>query len=191
MARQWEIPSSIPMRKTTGNSSPLAACSVIKVTWAGSSSTSSWSETSANSAKKSTIRSPESPRRHRNFHQTVTDKNSWMFSRRVFRTPTTNEAAMLPLYNPVVSRICSVNSVTVLSLTMACNFWIVVLQNRQWHPRATGNTLATSTFMAASSSDQPFSAQVRNLVSEPVPIPRLGSLITRSKLRVSAVCNQR
>ena len=53
-------PSSIPTRNTIGNSSPLAACSVISVTASTAPSSSSTSATSATSCRK-LARSAASP----------------------------------------------------------------------------------------------------------------------------------
>ena len=50
-----ENPSSKPIKKTTGNSSPLAACNVIKVTCEELSSKLSKSETKAKSVKNPLI----------------------------------------------------------------------------------------------------------------------------------------
>ena len=53
MEREWgKTPSSMPVRKTRGNSRPLAECSVIRVTPATSSSRASTSATSATESKK-------------------------------------------------------------------------------------------------------------------------------------------
>ncbi len=98
-------PSSIPVRKTTGNSRPFALCRVISVTWLDSPSKRSRSVYNARSFKNS-ARVP--PRWRSNSR--VTDKNSLRFSIRV-RASTVRSASSAVRY-PLSSSTCSVRPVT-------------------------------------------------------------------------------
>src|SRR5699024_2059958 len=103
-----KIPSSKPIKKTTGNSNPLAACNVIKVTsLCGSSSILSKSEINARSVKKvnkllSSLLSFS--------NCCVTDKNSLIFSTRVSASRV-RSASKLSKY-PLRSNVSSTNFVT-------------------------------------------------------------------------------
>ena len=173
------IPSSIPTKNTTGNSSPLALCKVINVTDSSVSSTLSKSLDNVIPSKKSL--NPLSADSSSN--STATFKNSSKFAI-LFSASIVFSFSSAFVY-PVSCNIFLISSEIVNSSFLAVIFSIQSINSLEF--KKTLFSPYTSAFFIISYIDTLFCSAIIAILSKLVlPIPLLGSFIILFKLKLSA-----
>ena len=186
-----KVPSSIPERKTTGNSSPLAVCSVIRVTTPpsapgapdGMSSASATSETRSRKSS-SEMTSPVSIRSSSNSRATST--SSARFSIRVssWGSELARSSRRYPLCSTTASRSPATPDPSAQTLdsdsSSPVNTSIAATDRVAMPGASAGRPSAATKGMRSRSASWAMQASARS------PIPRLGTLMMRRRLTVSA-----